>query len=80
MANPTHKLRTCRYTEGQAVEVLRYDFSQRPAPLTWMRGVVTEVTARDDKLWNVQVRVGDGWAPQIVGVRGGNNAIRPASS
>lgn len=70
--------RACRYTVGQAVEVYRCDFSQRPAPLTWMRGVVTEVTPRDAKLWDVQVRVGEGWAPQIVGSRGGNKNIRPA--
>lgn len=75
--------RTCKYTVGQAVEVHRHDFAQRGHPITWQQGVVDrlEPIGSDAKgLVQVFVEMPDGsWSPQIVGPRGGNKRIRPAS-
>lgn len=71
--------RTCRYTEGQAVEVQVHDFAAPGMPLVWVRATVTEVTEYNARLWDVaMVTVEDQPKRELVGPRGGNPRLREA--
>ena len=71
----------CRYHPDQQVEVRITDFDTPGFPQVWTPATVTEVSARQDGLYDVQVRADRGsWHPQIVGKRGGNSNLRPAVS
>lgn len=72
---------TTTYLPGTSVELLRRDFS--PAgfaagfPQVWVPAVVESVEPRDDRLFDVTVRLADGtYHSEIVGKRGGNKVLR----
>lgn len=72
--------RSTRYEAGQAVEVLRPDFTRPGQPETWQEGVVDRVEPVSDRLVKVVVQLSGGvWSPHMIGPRGGNRHIRPAS-
>lgn len=70
--------RTCRYSPGQAVEVLHRNFAKPGHPQEWTTGYVewTELQNADRGIWHVHVRTGARrWSQQLVGPRGGNKEI-----
>jgi len=67
-----------KYTVGQHVEVLAFDFETPGFPAVWMPGTVTAVEPMASGRWDVEITRANGKPPlrQIVGKRGGNRCLR----
>lgn len=72
---------TPRYTAGQAVEVLRTDFTTPGMPNVWFPGVVAEVAViSDGRVFDALVHLADGkLTRETFGKRGGGQRIRAAA-
>ena len=66
-----------KYTVGQHVEVLAFDFETPGFPEVWMPGTVTVADLMDSGRRRVVITRDDGHRlRRIVGTRGGNKRIR----
>jgi len=66
-----------KYTPGQRVEVLAFDYATTGGEAVWTCGTVTAVEPTYPECWNVEVaRDGGKLYWQEIGQRGGDNLIR----
>jgi hypothetical protein len=69
-----------KYTAGQAVEVLAYDFTVAGFPQVWMPATITDIEVNPETgISYLSITRTDGaYAHQLVGKRGGNKNLRAA--